>query len=134
MDDILIIVLTLIFTIVAAVNQSRKKKETGGHKIPDFWKEILQGDVVPERPVQDTSLPATPVRPPVRPVPPVYSAQNQNIPAEEGIRNDIITGMIGIQTDEQDEYLVKETVLEDFSLRKAFVFSEIINPKYFSTT
>lgn len=46
MDDLIIIILTLAFTILAAVNQNKKKKKPvpGQAPEPDFWKMLIPGN------------------------------------------------------------------------------------------
>lgn len=45
MEDIVVIILTLAFTILAAVNQNKKKKAAAENKapVPDFWKVLFPG-------------------------------------------------------------------------------------------
>jgi len=133
MDDIVIIILTLLLTVVAAVKQSKKKREPAERKTPDFWKEILQKEILPDMPdLPEAPKPVSRMNPSPRVVPPVVPPVKYMVPTEEGTRNEIITGLIGSKIDETDDGLTKETLMEDFSLRKAFIFSEIINPKFFS--
>jgi hypothetical protein len=148
MDDIIVIILTLALTIVAAINQSKKKKqqlpqpESGE---PDFWEEILHGgkpkpastgeyhdNAEPDR----IPAPAKVRKPAENPMKMKKPARNSIIqdPFKEGGRNEDIlrhseirdTSLRDLESDEKGE-----SILEEFSLKKAVIYSEIIHPKYF---
>ncbi len=152
MDDVIIIILTLVLTVVAAINQSNKKKQqrspTGNEGEPDFWEEILHGQKPAPQPVPPSPQPMRkePVTRKGTPEPlksrtfssqkaktQVSQAYHQDF-QNEGSRNESIINRIQenpIGSDNVPEAFNKESVLEDFSLRKAVIFSEIIRPKYF---
>lgn len=149
MDDIIVIILTLVLTIVAAINQSKKKKQhesqnTGSE--PDFWETILHGEEGTPVPVKTTpkKQPSASVR--QQPLPgeakireplrkPVSTAGYQSVfNSVEGARNeDVQRASNRLVSDienpeDRENYL---SILEGFSLRKAIIYSEIIQPKYF---
>ncbi|MFZ5428773.1 MAG: hypothetical protein ACOZDD_00970 [Bacteroidota bacterium] len=146
MDDIIVIILTLALTIVAAINQSKKKKqqlpqpESGE---PDFWEEILHGGK--PKPAgtgeyhdhtEPVVTPAKVRKPADNPLKMRKTARNAIIqePIKEGGRNEDILryGEIREASIADREMAEKgETILEDFSLKKAVIYSEILKPKYF---
>jgi len=151
MDDVIIIILTLVLTVVAAINQSKKKKQqaapTSGDE-PDFWEEILKGGKPHTDPVQ-TAEPVA-YREPVKQVPAREMSKINKVPSrkaktenksgsyfnqdEEGGRLDEIMKYSHSKQSEEAlslEIIESEPILEDFTLRKAVIYSEIINPKYF---
>jgi hypothetical protein len=150
MDDILIILLTLVLTIVAAINQSKKKKQQlpdPETKEPDFWEEILQGrtprphpmdtdemDHYPEpvRKPEPVVVPKQPARP-IRNNPAVNPTMQFNLPKEgERNENSLRQSEIRSALEASGENAGEEkSLLEDFSLKKAVIYSEIIHPKYF---
>lgn len=150
MDDVIIIILTLVLTIVAAVNQSRKKKQqtpTAEGTIPDIWEEILHGGRSQPYPDEDEEpvILREPVRTPVpvvvkptgkKPVRPTRAStppMDYGYLNESGRNEDIIRFNRGKNTEEQklETSETSENILSDFSLKKAVIYSEIINPKYF---
>jgi len=135
MDDVLIIVLTLAFTILAAVNNSKKKKQpaTGEARQPDFWKVLF-----PEAETREVNVPedVRQVAPPVRPAPQSFKQARRREPSgnfsEEGIRNETVIKKAEAKIQgTQEAEVVEESILEDFTLRKAVIYSEILQPKYF---
>lgn len=148
MDDVIVIILTLVLTVVAAINQSKKKKQqqapTDNEGEPDFWEEILLGHKPAPQPVPPAPQPVRkePVARKTMPEPPksrpfsTKKSKSQVSQAfhEEGGRNEDIlmrSTVSPIGQDNTTEAISKESVLEDFSLRKAIIYSEIIKPKYF---
>lgn len=149
MDDIIVIILTLVLTIVAAINQSKKKKQQETQNtspVPDFWETILHGE-------EGTPVPVNTPRKP-QPSEPVLqqtverkakarTLQNKSghtvrhhpeFISDEGGRNqDILMAgnKLVNETGKLDNHDDNLTILEDFSLRKAIIYSEIIQPKYF---
>lgn len=135
MDDIIIILLTLAFTIVAAVNQSKNKKraaQSGQERAPDFPEGFFgekrmepdprpaprgHGETIPR--VQSVKMPTIP-----REIRTTFDAH------EEGVRNEIV---VGAGTGKSDT--IPETddpdLLERFTVKDAVIYSEILRPKYF---
>lgn len=135
MDDILIIVLTLAFTVLAAINQNKKKKHPaeGESKLPDFWKVLF-----PEAEARDVHLPEEmrEMTAPVRPVPQSFKQVKRKEPSPdfqaEGVRNERVTRIPETKIPEPMETeTIAESISEDFTLRKAVIYSEILRPKYF---
>ena len=149
MDDVIVIILTLVLTIVAAINQQKKRKKqapSDEEGEPDFWEEVFQGGKTEPRP-ENAGRPVT-MQPAPKPEPTdrnrqqkqplrVAAVQNRvNLPAEpkEGERNlevlKYTTGAKGFGSDLSAEEPA-ESLLDDFSLKKAVIYNEIIQPKYF---
>lgn len=151
MDDVIIIILTLVLTVVAAINQSKKRKqqaptETGEE--PDIWEEILQTGK--QKPVPSSqSEPVTVNEKPkprqatemdrLREVPSwktktikkpasIFNYENESGRNEDILRSGQIRQASDASISQEDS---GESVLEDFTLRKAVIYAEIINPKYF---
>jgi hypothetical protein len=149
MDDVLIIILTLVLTVVAAINQAKKKKQQTNavsEAEPGFWESLMQeADItltqVKNQPVTVTSEPV-PVKPASRAAKSRDSVRKSATADtgkihhrfSEGGRNEAILTHLKSQTSESDELSMtgnQPTVLEEFSLRNAIIYSEIIHPKYF---
>lgn len=134
MDDIVVIILTLLLTVVAAASQIKKKKEQqmsgATTPEPDFWQAVLGPDHTdaekwPGEEVSD--YPDTPYVQPAKPEQAVYK------PEEEGSRNEVVIEYLSEIDHDQPETEGEEvySALGDFSLRKAVVYTEVLNPKYF---
>jgi hypothetical protein len=157
MDDVIIIILTLVLTVVAAINQSKKKKQQApptSEEEPDFWEEILQGGKPYTEPEQ-TSEPVLTREPVVlreplrqrtaREMSKVTTVASRKAKAENKSGSYFDQDEAAVRLDEIMKYshskqaeealsldvVESEPILEDFTLRKAVIYSEIINPKYF---
>lgn len=133
MDDIIIILLTLAFTIVAAVNQSKNKKraaqsgQEGTTGFPEgfFGEKKREPQPAPKR--YDETFPR--VQPLKKPT--IHGANRTTFDLhEEGVRNEIVTGMTSRKSDETPEPH-EQDLLERFSLKDAVISAEILHPKYF---
>ncbi len=135
MDDITIIVLTLILTVVAAVSQNKKKRtQPPAGKGGDFWKYILEGEeAIPAIEPDEAKRPENLSRRNTVPESSRFQKSMATGDAEEGIRNETVEGILNRRGPETEENADHEILMEDFSLRKALVWSEILNPKYLST-
>ncbi|NQU86651.1 MAG: hypothetical protein HQ541_12900 [Mariniphaga sp.] len=135
MDDIVIVIITLLVVVVGAINQFRKKQkqplsEEPQEKEPsglNFWEELLEveKDDVPQafnEPVFENSV--EPVK---------ITTDSIKSPAEE----------VGVHAIKKNffEEIIKDSEIgsakkraklpEGFTLRRAIIFSEIIKQKYF---
>ena len=149
MDDIIVIILTLVLTVVAAINQSKKKKQQTQQpesREPDFWEEILHGGKTFPQPVEvETEYNDEPAR---KPFPEmagkkqsmpykkkaVVNVSPASVPFREGQRNEDVLRFSGAaEKSEASEVktIAGSNVLEDFSLKNAVIYSEILRPKYF---
>ncbi len=145
MEDIVVIILTLAFTILAAVNQNKKKKAAAENKapVPDFWKVLFPGEA-------DDGMPAQPHARPEEPSARESGAHHGGEPFKEGARattpgnrrkvptpafsmegSGKKTTPAGQQLPPPQENDDSPSVLDDFSLRKAVIYREILDPKYF---
>jgi hypothetical protein len=135
MDDIIIIILTLAFAIVAAISQSKNKKraaQSGQERTPDFPEGFFG-----ERRIESGHRP-TPGRQ-AESFPQVQSLKKSTISREnrtsfetheEGLRNEIVTGIAAMKSDDTPEPHEPD-LLERFSLKDAVISTEILQPKYF---
>jgi hypothetical protein len=129
MDDLIIIILTLLFTVVAAINQTKKKKIPDLPKPAESWKapENIRQTVPTsqENPIgkkYDKTIPPRKV--------PTSSMQVETF-EEEGSRNETVASILNKQSDKNEFIQEEKSIMEEFSLRKAIIFTEIIKPKYF---
>ena len=132
MDDLLVIILTLIIAVVGALNQVRKKKAQPVEEQPesesstsDFW-EFLDDDEETVVPIREKEVKAKTVEEPI-PEPiqinlkPRYqfSAQNEGKSVSmERMKPELKKAVKG------------SNIKDEFSLRKAVIYSEILNRKY----
>lgn len=132
MDDLVIIIMTLVFTLLAVINQSKKKKNPGENKIPDFWETILTGEKAP--PASYPQEIQTEKRGKVIPVPAKdFTGSWHESPApkpEEGSVGRIVRKSETTDTTSLDDIPGEKSLLTDFSLKKAVIYSEILHPKY----
>jgi hypothetical protein len=129
MDDILIIILTLLFTIFAAINQ-KKKKQGQEEKEGIPWEEIFQGkNRVPVPAEEVIASPRKPQPKPVKKSTVVPVITEWEYPGE-GLRNESVKMKTAQKRDDSFETVETESYLEGFSLKKAVIYSEILSPKY----
>jgi hypothetical protein len=126
MDDLVVIILTLLVAGAGIIGQLKKKKQisegTGEQKKDgDIW-DLLKEEVFPQEKVE----------PPV----PVNIEQEEFKPYEN--KQDYKFKAKNESGKRKDDYKIPETkkintgkrIKEDFSLRKAVIYSEILNRKY----
>ncbi|HAX95376.1 MAG TPA: hypothetical protein DCY35_02465 [Prolixibacteraceae bacterium] len=148
MDDVIVIILTLVLTIVAAINQNKKKKGAPvAQKTPDFWETILGQENPLPQPVEVEKT-SQPVRQKVgtknvtRPKPFIKpesqrmrsSALTDELLIAEGGRHEDILSHVNSKKGIEDSFDNDEEIsgiIDDFSLKKAVIYAEIIQPKYF---
>lgn len=128
MDDIVVIILTLIVAVFGILNKKRKKNAAPGESAPsadnssDFW-EMLMGDNedVPRQPQPQEVLDGMLEEEPVQEIRPAYqhiAEARKSAPLKRKV--------------EQPKKSKKKSLIlgEKFSLKKAVIYSEIINRKY----
>ena len=124
MDDIVVLILTLLIVVLGAIGQIKKKKPVQpnanqNNNSDSFW-DLLQGK--PEMAPEPEFIPRE------EPVPTEITPEESEykfVPSNEGGTN------IKMEFVENLKEEKKEKVLdENFSLRKAIIYSEIINRKY----
>jgi hypothetical protein len=128
MDDIIVIILTLLVAVFGALNQHRKKK-AAQNSAPNqsqeptgFWDMIMDNQAVQEEVIPEYDDKATVVEKYPEPeVAPKY----EFVPSSEG-RSDVIAEINAVLK-EKSEVTVDG---EKFSLRKAVIYNEILNRKY----
>lgn len=137
MDDIVVIILTLLVVVVGVINQFRKKQKLPlpeeapekGTSGLNFWEELLEVEKneVPlnfEPYYDDTDKVEEPVKVASEPI--ISPAEKEGVHV---IKKNFFEDML-----KNSEIGTKEkgtNLPEGFSLRNAIIFSEIINPKYF---
>ena len=136
MDDIIVIIILVALSVIGAVTRSKKKKENAGssnpsgvqRKSPDFWESLFEDNQTESEEiiVEDNMMYVQE---------PIIVEPKQNTTSklfEEGSpkRKDKIL-QDEIKKDEIGKSGKQKIILEGFSLKKAIVFSEIINQKYF---
>lgn len=134
MDDIVVIILTLIVALFGVLNK-KKKKTPGGttqgaqSESNNIWDLIMNGDNEPEESLQEFAEPVA------------VAKENENIEEKQKFGFSAQNEGVSVFKPEKTE-AIKETkatlkrrkkVLiegEEFSLRKAIIYSEIMNRKY----
>jgi hypothetical protein len=132
MDDLVVILLTLLILGIGAINQFRKKQKEPVHEkdtgsIPEqknFWEEFMdmkREDLIPH---------------PVPQHPSKETRKTEDSPKEAAKTNLTQEGIRMIQDESLKEIKLeperkKANLPEGFTLRKAVIFSEILKPKYF---
>lgn len=127
MDDIVVIILTLIVAVFGILNKSRKKngtsaeKASSGQKASDFW-DLLTDDNedLPYEPEPEMQTQGE-MQEPLKEARPKFQPSSEAINPKP-IQKDMKRG----------EKIRKRKLImgEEFSLKKAVIYSEIINRKY----
>ncbi|QIA06912.1 hypothetical protein [Draconibacterium halophilum] len=128
MDDIVVIILTLIVALFGILNKKRKKNVAPGEpgssedKTPNFWEMLMDDneDMSPNpHPYEEVEVEEDEV--PVRKARPIYEYSTD------------IKNSQPVKTKKKRAKKSKKQTLimgEKFSLKKAVIYSEIINSKY----
>ncbi len=148
MEDYIFLIIAVVISIFAALKKNKNKQEVPGteetERPRNFLMDQLLGDDFLDEPDEDEVLPEKIIRPVMYKEPLVVKSQlkapgnfrpglKSTIPFQS--KNNFQTKESNTNFDEVDEEYDSEnssSILEDFSLRKAFVYSEIMNPKYLS--
>ena len=143
MDDAVVIILTLLIMVVGAVNQIRKKQkaplpEEPGKATPpkkNFWEELLDSEEFNQVNKQETKTddwepyyeePEKKVETPKTKSEPIILK-----PENEGVHSIKTEKMDIIKTSEIGSEKKAAKLPGGFTLRRAIIFSEIIQRKYF---
>ena len=131
MEDYLVIIITLIIAVVGALKGRKKKKAPpvaapeGQNQNPDFWDMIMDNQGKNEEELVVDSAESE------------YQSANEPVVSSKQKGSDIFTpvneGASDIKEEVKKVVKTKKRVLiegEDFSLRKAVIYSEIMNRKY----
>jgi hypothetical protein len=125
MDDLIVIILTLIILVVGIIGQSKKKKQTTpvteNRKSPGNIWELIQQEMEPQYNIPEPEFveekEVEEIVEPVKQVPYQFTAKNE--------------GVSEIKKGAHVENTIKEQIKkEKFSLKKAVIYSEILNRKY----
>ncbi|MCK3683853.1 hypothetical protein [Maribellus sp. YY47] len=130
MDDLIVILLTILVAVVGVLNQRKKKKEglrpgaESAGQPADFWEMLMQQEE--QRPVyqpfDEEEEPAEEVVVAVPKPEPVYSFK-----AEAEGSSEVVEKMKILQRPQKKKVLIDG---ERFSIRKAVIYNEIMNRKY----
>jgi hypothetical protein len=145
MDDYIFLIIAIVLSIFGAINQSKKKKaaenllEEEDLKPRNFFMDQLLGeDFLRETKVKKT----TPVKVKTAPASVAFKGssniqqiENYKPPRFKSTLPDRLKRetILTVQRQSEDEEIIEEesiSYLEDFSLRKAFVYSLIMERKY----
>lgn len=121
MDDLVVIILTLIIVVVGVLGQIKKKKPLQQNpmqqnKQPGFWDLLKEETDFPGQPQPEYSTEENP-------------ATGEEPPGEEP-NYQIISKNEAKSVFPNDKNKRKTEIKEKFSLRKAVIYSEILNRKY----
>ncbi|MCG6189138.1 hypothetical protein [Maribellus maritimus] len=134
MDDLIVIILTLIVAVVGAIGQIKKKKQQQTdpgteeqNSSDNFW-DVLEDfgvQTTKPEPKEPEYEPATIEEKPVKKRQYTFNAENEGkdsvFKKTSSIKNEIKQNL------EEEK---KENISNTFSLRKAVIYSEILNRKY----
>jgi hypothetical protein len=149
MDDYIFLIIAIGLSIFGAINQNKKKKDREKDnplaekvsKPRNFFMDQLLGEDFLEKPMEAAKPPVR-VRPVMEKTPlTVAMPTSQSVPFHPGFISTLPNRPIKnlqptlrkprVETVEEDQETDENpSYLEDFSLRKAFVYSEIMNRKY----
>lgn len=139
MDDLIVILIMLAFTIIGGIAQAKKKKiqppivDSGVKKIkqPDFWETLLgeeefgKNQVTPyQNKSFDTDYAEEQLKEEVIPEP-IVDEVVSTFDKEKIIKQDVLKKEEAVQDQNIDG------IMNDFTLKKGIVFAEILNRKYF---
>jgi len=130
MDDIVVIIITILIAVLGALSQRKRRQAAQTHgntqqqKPFDFW-EMLNDERAPEDPYQHFESEPEIEEEPIDVVPKEKSVY-QFVPSNEG-RSDIAEPILKEPVRKKRKVLVDG---EKFSMRKAVIYSEIMNRKY----
>ncbi|WP_297086814.1 hypothetical protein [uncultured Draconibacterium sp.] len=128
MDDVLVIILTLVIAVFGALNQKRKKKAAGANNaVPpkkesqNFWDMLMdqEEELITERqePFEEEL---------VQPEPKTIERPVYDFKADREGAKSIRKPMKSVRENKKRKLVMGE----EFSLKKAVIYSEIINRKY----
>lgn len=126
MDDFLVIILTLVIVGVGALGQLKKKKQAAANPLKvkqanDFWDLLGQEPAIPDKREEPDFIE----------VDKPQTVQNFDIsPNQFNAENEGNTGLNGGKTKKTVKLKTHQKVVKGFSLRKAVIYSEILNRKY----
>ncbi len=127
MDDVVVIILTLIVAVFGILNKKRKREVPPGQSAPsaggtqNFWEMLLENENDSQQYVQPQAYEEEIIEEPVPEPKPVYEfrAEREAVPS------------IKKPMQKQSKTKKKKLIMgEEFSLKKAVIYSEIINRKY----
>lgn len=128
MDDIIVIILTLIVALVGILNKKKKKAEAQApvtetsKESPDFWDMIMDADEVQQENVQEYVEPEPVVEIPKKPK---IKSDYQFSSGKEG--SSAVKKKMKEVVKTRKKAMIEG---EEFSLRKAVIYNEILNRKY----
>lgn len=126
MDDLVVIVLTLLLAGVGLIGQLKKKKQASGSegeqkKQKDIWDLLGEGVFPQEQEVESTTVPVEQEE-----VETYVNKQNYHFHAKNKEKKTIEKKIKPTKTTKKIDGKIKE----EFTLRKAVIYSEILNRKY----
>ncbi|WP_321288589.1 hypothetical protein [uncultured Sunxiuqinia sp.] len=138
MEDYIFIIIAIVLSIVGALNQNKKKKamqeqQNGDeqHQEPSFFEQIFNDPVFQEEEIQVEKVPTRAARPEVKksekrvPHKPLQSSIMKKTEISGSINDNI-----GEEEYDETQETTRESIMNGFSLKKAVIYSEIINRKY----
>lgn len=132
MDDIIIIVLTIVFLAISLIGQNKKSKKklpstqqtaSDSQKEPSLWETLFE----------ELGMPQTSKKPQAEPEPFLDFENKTSRLRTKNIVQEVNTPKPAKEKIIRSEKLQSRKLhplMKDFSLKKALVYSEIMNPKY----
>ncbi len=139
MDDVIVLIITLIIAVLGAIGQVKKKKNTStvnasnntvSNSTGNFWDFLEEQNNFSAKVTSENQF-ATIEEPPLPEEPVAETPKYSFIPSFEGISD--ITEEINMDLTKQPSAFkedVKSSNTEKIPWRKAIIYSEIINRKY----
>lgn len=149
MDDYIFLIIAIAISIIGAIRSGKKKENKFQTEVvpkknaDDFpFPEWLAGDLPEEEP-EDIEPPrpkkTVEYKEPVIPQSTLYRPQNYHARFKSSLPERHLKQNLTVmkiqdenESEEQPEEQNREAYLENFSARKAIIYSEILNPKYLS--
>ena len=136
MEDYIFILIAIVLSIIGAVNKNKKKQAAQNNpdfvepeREPSIFDQIFEDPVFSEEPVRKAPKPEVVVKKRVsrEPLKPTVMTRTE---IGDAIKTSIGTDLKDEEKEQQEEETTRESILSDFSLRKAVIFSEILERKY----
>ena len=151
MEDYIFLIIAVVISIFAAINKNKKKEIIGSPIVEKeeepgnyFMDRLFHVDSFEEEEEEHIPSKITPAlkREPLIAPAPLRPWMNQQMPFKsylpdrsgKKIQSSLKKETGLVNNEDETETIVSVGYLEDFSFRKAFVYSEIMNPKYLQET
>ncbi|WP_423130579.1 hypothetical protein [Gaoshiqia sp. Z1-71] len=133
MEDYIFIIIAIILSVIGAISQGKKKRaaelemqkaETDEPERPSVFDALFEDDFF-----NDSVLPVKPVETPAPPPPVFFQPPAQpKIKTKPAVKPEMKKP--GVKSAPMKRHPVRNKIAAEFSLKKAVIYSEILNRKY----